>query len=389
MTPDGTPVAGARALLRKLSAPRNNRVPGIDSSMRGGAVIHSATTAADGAFAFHGLLAGDYRVELHHRAWSPSESEDLPLVESLTDLELRMSPMSGILGEVEGDLRTLTALQVTLRSPGRDPLIAPVDAFGSFSFSAIAPGIYSLELHPAPLGSSETFSFPGGTALGRLDGLEVPAGEQIQASLRLNLEERGMVLGNVRSAGLAAVNHGVYLVRQEATTDTDPRVAARNAVRNMRATQTDHQGGFLIGGVETGDYLLIVCAPGQWPSGMWNDDGSRDPRGLSRRLLRVDAGRESRADFLLRTGTLRIEIENGDQKVSSQQTELAPLATSDEGFVQHFNIGRRGTTTGPVPSGPYTLSYGQGAERKSWQVFVPADAEGSSRITLPERTQSN
>ncbi|MDA1259766.1 MAG: carboxypeptidase-like regulatory domain-containing protein [Planctomycetota bacterium] len=387
---DGTPVSGARALLRKLSAPRTNRVPSLNQSTRGGTVMTSTMTGADGSFSFTGLLTGDYRVELHHRAWSPSESEDLPLVESLEGLEVRMHPASGILGEVEGDLRAVAALQVTLSAPGRDPLIAPVDAFGAFVFASVAPDVYALELHPAPLvGIDGVFAFPGGAALGRLDQLEVPSGEHVRAKLKLNLEERGMVTGEVRGGGLAVANYGVYLLKAETTTDTDPRVSTRNAVRSMRATQTDHLGRYSIAGVETGDYQLIVCAPGQSPSGLWNDNGSRDPRGLSRRLIRVEADREARTDFLLRSGTLRVEVSNGDENVNGQQLELMPLATSDEGHRHMFYISRRGSTTGPLPSGAYLLSYGEEPNRKSWQVFIPADSEGSVSITLPERAKRN
>lgn len=390
LAPAGEPVAGARAMLRRLTAPRTGRVQGLEETARGGPLIAVVTTGADGGFRFTGLPAWDYRVELHHRDWSPADSPDLPLTESLEALEIRMNEACGILGAVEGDLAAVPSLQVTLRAPGREPLVTPVDGRGTFEFAGIAPDVYSLELHPAPMAAAESlFSFAAGRALGRLDQLVVEPGEQVRATLPMELSEFGVVAGEIRDSGAPAANHRVILLRAETTTDPDPRISARNSARAARSTQTDHLGRYRIAGVESGDYLLVVTGPGKWPSGMWNESGARDPRGLARRHLRVDAGGETRCDFLVRLGRLRIEVENAAAEVIGQQVELVPLPTSDDGEAVRVYVGRRGAVTAPMASGPYELRYGEGEDLRAWQVFVPAEAEGAANITLPVKPRRN
>lgn len=381
---DGAALAGARIHLRKLQAPRANRMPTLDAAARGGTVVARAAAGADGEFRFGGLAPGDYRVEAHHASCSPGESADLALLEDLSDLEVRLPARSGIAGSVEGELRAFPSLQVLASAPGRETLEAAVDPSGQFRFENLAPDTYSLALRPAPWGGGvQVFSFGSGQPLARLEELTVPPGATVPAVLRLELESFGQLEGRVLAGGAAAVDYGVFLFPSGLSPDSDPSLSARQQLASMRRSTTDRDGRFAFAGLEAREWLVVICQPGGEPDGLRSKNFPESVRGLARRRVTVGAGGVSRADFELRSGTLVIEVSNAAERVAEREITLQPQ--EDAGTVRSVVVGRKGARLTKLPSGTYAVTLSGGATTATPNVFVPPEGTATLKIELPVR----
>jgi hypothetical protein len=384
LTAQGEPVAGARLHLRKLQAPRANRLPSLESTARGGTVVARSSSGKDGSFMFTGLAPGDYRVEAHQESRSPGESEDLALLENLSGVELRLPASCGIAGTVEGDLRALPWLQVQAVAPGREVLEASVDQTGAFRFENMAPGVYSLTLRPSPWGGGvEVFSFAAGQPLARLEEVTVNAGEMVAVTLRMELEGFGSLEGRVQARGGPAADFGVYLFPVSMSTDADPSLSARQRLSNLRRSTTDREGRFAFAGLEAREWLVVLCAPGGEPDGLRARNFPEQVRGLDRRRVTVSSGAAARADFELRTGTLVIEVSNAAERVAGREILLQPV--DDAGTVREVDVGRGGARLRSIPSGTYTVQLPDDVSTDTPTIFVPPDGEATLRIVLPLR----
>lgn len=381
---DGAPLAGARIHLRKLQAPRANRMPSLEATARGGTVVARAASARDGGFRFGGLAPGDYRVEAHHDSCSPGESEDLALLEDLSNLEVRLPARCGIAGSVEGELSAFPALQVLAVAPGREALEAAVDQAGRFRFENLAPDVYSLTLRPAPWGGGQkVFSFASGAPLARLEEVNVPPGAMVPAVLSLELGNFGQLEGRVLAGGAPAVDYGVFLFPSGLSPDPDPSLSARQQLASMRRSTTDRDGRFQFAGLEAREWLIVLCQPGGEPDGLRSKGFPEQVRGLDRRRVTIGAGALSRADFELRSGTLLIAVSNAAERVSEREISLQPL--EDAGTVRSVVVGRKGARLTRMPSGTYSVTLGGGATTETPNVFIPPDGAATLTIELPVR----
>ncbi len=383
-TQDGSPLAGARVHLRKLRAPRRSRFGGDpDVGRRGGTVLRRVTSDAEGRFSFPGLVVGDYRVEAMHPEWSPTESDDLAVVDPKVEVELRMAPPSAIVGQVVGDLRALPSrLQVTARMPGAELLDAPVAEDGSFRFDRVRPGSWTIELRGGTGGLDDSlFVFGGTTPLARLDEVEVLPGVETPVELEVDLVGLGVVSGRVWLDGEPGADAMLSLLPHSQATSADPNLAGREVFRSMRRTAADHEGRYRIAGVPPGDYWLVLTRPGRWPSGLFQSGGGLDPRGLARAEVTVTADGEVRRDFDVAFGDLEVVVDGGRASVTAT---LEPL-TAGEGELRGFRLRPRGEVLEGIVAGAYRLVLGPAEDPISVHpVTVPAGGQASVHVVLPD-----
>lgn len=382
-TAAGEPAAGSRVVLRKLRYQRQGRLGSTDPAQaRGGDIFATASTDAAGMVRFPGLGTGDWRLEAHLPGHSPVQSEDFSLIDADFETTLSLQALAGISGQVVGDLGAFQRLRVTANAPGQETRDAMVDADGRFEIPGMMPATWSLALREADPGGGEGFLYGNGTPLARADGIEVVAGRTEEVRLELELDARGSVVGKVRVNGEAAVGYQVFLQPQVGAVGGDPRQAARQLQASMRSAEVDFAGGFRMAGLESGDYWLVAMPKGQWPQGMWENEGD-GPRGLQRRSLSLRDSGEKQVDFDILLGSIELKVLNRD----GRSTRVSLVPTPDDGRAEQGTyLNRNGTTLRDIPAGSYLLRIplggGQWDERT---VSVPAGGVGQAELSLPAR----
>lgn len=385
LDPGGRGLAGARVVLRKLRYQRKSRIPNDNpASTRGGDIFATTQSAGDGSFTFTGLSSGDWRLEAHGAGYSPTQTEDFVLIDTDYEATLQLVAEASITGQVNGDRAAFARLRITAKSPGQEMVDTMVDAEGRFHLPTLMPGTWTLELREAESASGNQSFFYGNTpALARADGVEVNPGQESVVTLELSLAGRSRLLGSVRINGELAVGYQVFVSPQLGAEGGDPRMAAKNLRASIRSTEVDFTGGFQLSGLDSGDYWVIVTAPGQFPQGIW-DASSDGARGLGRQAVSLRDGAESSLRFDILLGSLELLVGNSDGK--SSRARLTP-SPDDGRFTQSSYLSRRGRTWNDIPSGSYLLEIRQGDGSWSSQMAtVPSGGTGQVTVQLPPRS---
>ncbi len=382
LDPGGRGLAGARVVLRKLRYQRKSRIPSDNpASTRGGDIFATTQSAGDGSFAFPGLSSGDWRLEAHGAGYSPTQSEDFVLIDTDYEATLQLVAEASITGQVNGDRAAFARLRITAQSPGQEMVDTMVDGEGRFHLPTLMPGTWTLELREAESASGNQSFFYGNTpALARADGVEVNPGQESVVTLELSLAGRSRLQGSVRINGESAVGYQVFVSPQLGAEGGDSKMAAKNLRASIRSTEVDFTGSFQISGLDSGDYWVIVTAPGQFPQGIW-DASSDGARGLGRQTVSLRDGAESSLRFDILLGSLELVIGNSDGK--SSRARLTP-SPDDGRFTQSSYLSRRGRTWNDIPSGSYLLEIRQGDGSWSSQMAtVPSGGTGQVTVQLP------
>jgi len=379
----GQELAGARVVLRKLRYQRKSRLGNSNPAQaRGGDIFATTLSAEDGSFAFEGLATGDWRLEAHGVGHSPVESEDFSLIDSDFEATLQLVAEASIAGQVVGDLAAFSRLRVTANAPGQETIDTMVDAEGNFRLPAMMPGTWKVELRESEAaGSAMGFVYGNRPPLAHQEGVELVAGQETLVTLELSLSGRSRLLGSARVNGEAAVGYQIFALPQEGASGGDPRIAARERQAKIRTAEVDYTGSFQMSGLDSGDYWVLITAPGQYPQGIW-DAGSGAPRGLGRQGVSLRDGAESNLRFDILLGSLDLQVSDGR---GSARINLIP-SPDDGRLTQSTYVGRRGSTLRDLPAGGYQLQVNQGGGQWANQnITVPAGGTGQVTITLPER----
>ncbi|MHC4823520.1 MAG: carboxypeptidase regulatory-like domain-containing protein [Planctomycetota bacterium] len=382
--PDGEALAGARIHLRALTKPRRNPLGQEPGTQRGGDIFAHTTSQADGSFSFDGLAPGDYRLEAYFGGYSPAESEDFGLVDSDFVAQLQLVESCGIDGIVQGPIDAFPNLRVTASSPGLDSLDTQVDAQGRFLFEEIMPGNWNLRLQDGDQDNSgSSFLWGNGEPLARLDGLRVPPGELVPATLELDLSGRGTVSGTVNINGSPAADYSIFLMPQTTgAADGNDVFGGRNLVRQLRVATTDFAGHYGLAGVPSADYWVVLCRPGTFPANLNFGTGAGGlPAGLQRREVLLRDGASQNVDFDVHSGSLAFEVSNPTQG-NTTRARLLP-EPEDGRRVQSFYLRSRGHVIEDLASGRYQMQLKVGQDWLSTPVDVPSGARETMVLELP------
>lgn len=388
LDPNQSGLANARVVLRKLRYQRKSKIGSTDpANARGGDIFATTSTNADGSFAFVGLNQGDWRLEAHGAGYSPTQSEDFVLIDSDYEATLQLVEEAAIVGQVQGDRAAFARLRITAESPGQEMVDTMVDAEGRFHFPTLMPGTWSLELREAESASGSSSFFYGNTpALARADGVEVIAGQEAVVNMELSLAGRSRLQGSVRINGASAIGYQVFVAPQLSAEGGDPKLAARNLRASIRSTEVDFTGSFQISGLDSGDYWVLVTAPGQFPQGIW-DVNAESARGLGRQAVSLRDGAESSLRFDILLGSLEVVVSNTDGR--STRVRLTP-SPDDGRFLQTSYLSRRGRTWNDIPAGSYLLEIRQpDGSWSSQMATVPSGGNGQVTVNLPQNSGAN
>lgn len=386
--PQGKALANARVHLRKLRKPRRNAFGAEPGTQRGGDIFAYASTDGAGAFTFQGLQEGDYRLEAFYPGFSPIDSEDFGLVDTDFTTTLRLHPACGIAGQVEGPVDRFRQLRVTASAPGYDPLDANVAADGSFAFEEILPGTWSLQLRDADQeASGMAFAWGNTEALARLDGLEVPAGVTVPATLQIDLAGRSGLTGTVKVDGQPAADYAVFVLPQMSGSfgNEDP-FGGRNLTRQMRVATTDFAGRYALAGLPSGDFWVILCRPGRFPDNLHGGDTS-GPSGLQRRDALLRDGTDGSADFDIQLGGLSLIAENPGGGRSARARLVPEPEDGRRSF--SFHLRSKGHTLRDIAAGDYQLMLRDGGEWRATRISVYGGSLQEIPVTLPANTKSD
>ena len=390
--PSGQTLSEARVHLRRLTGGGSSRRLQFPGVRRSGTILEQVNTDSEGKFAFTGLAAADFRLEAYFPGFSPAESDEISLVGLLQEVFLRLKTSSGIDGKVTGNLDSFGTLRVTAVSPGSNTLDALVDPEGRFTFDAIAPGPWTLELREVDSGIDTVFRWGGGEPLARLEDLEVGEGSRALAVLDLDLEGRAGIHGQVFVNGNPLPEFGVYLVaRGLGNVGGDPIRTQRTVLERIRSTSTDHSGNFQIGAVNPGDWWLLISPPREWPNGVFWDRDERDgPTGLHRQRVELLPGDLRQIDIHLELGEVRgtaIWTQEGRTgPVPGGWGRLEPLNGIEGVGSKEVRIRGNGSfQVSAVPAGSWTLRLGtRGWRSKRQSLSVESNLNEVGDILLEE-----
>lgn len=384
--PSGNPLAKARVHLRKLRKPRRNAFGAEPGTQRGGDIFAHASTDAEGKFAFTGLSEGDYRIEAFYPGFSPVDSDDFGLVDTDYVARLQLHEASGIAGIVEGPIDRFRQLRVTANAPGLDPLDANVAADGTFSFEEIMPSHWNLQLRDADQESSGmAFAWGNTEALARLDGLEVPPGATVPATLQMDLSGRSGVTGTAKMNGEPAADYAVFVLPQmSGGLGADDPFGGRNLTRQMRVATTDYAGRYSLAALPSGDFWVILCRPGTFPDNLHGGD-SAGPSGLQRRDVLLRNGTDATVDFDVQVGDLSLVVQNPG---GGRATRVRVVPVPEDGRRNFsFQLRSKGYQLRNVAGGDYDVLMRDNDEWLSTRVTIFGGGTQEISLTLPATTK--
>lgn len=384
LDPAGAPLADARIHLRALQKPRRNPLGQEPGTQRGGDIFAHSNSAADGSFSFDGLAPGDYRLEAYHGGYSPAESEDFGLVDSDFVARLQLVEACGIDGLVVGPIDAFPNLRITASSPGLDTLDTQVDAQGRFLFEEIMPGDWNLRLQDGDQDNTgASFVWGNGEPLARLDGLRVPAGTMVPATLELDLSGLGAISGTVKVNGSPAADYSVFVMPQASgAADSTDLFGGRNLARQLRVAATDFEGHYNLAGIPSADYWVVLCRPGTFPANLnIGQSGGELPAGLDRQEVLLRDGAAQNVNFDVQIGSLVLEINNPEVGLT---TRARLLPEPDDGRrVQSFYLRSGGHILESLAAGRYQVQLKVGKDWLSTPVDVPSGGRKTMALDLP------
>ncbi|MGB0952250.1 MAG: carboxypeptidase-like regulatory domain-containing protein [Planctomycetota bacterium] len=381
--PAGNALTKARVHLRKLRKPRRNAFGAEPGSQRGGDIFAHANTDLEGKFTFTGLSEGDYRIEAFYPGLSPVDSEDFGLIDTDYETRLQLHEACGIAGMVEGPVDRFRQLRVTANAPGFDPLDANVAADGSFLFEEIMPGTWNLQLRDADQeASGMAFAWGNTEALARLDGLEVPPGAMVPATLQIDLAGRSGVTGTAKVNGVPAADYAVFVLPQmSGGLGADDPFGGRNLTRQMRVATTDYAGRYSLAALPSGDFWVILCRPGRFPDNLHGGD-STGPSGLQRRDALLRNGTDETIDFDVQIGSLALSVLNPG---GGRGTRVRVVPMPEDGRRSFsFQLRSKGYNLQDVAAGEYDVLMRDNAEWISTRATIFGGGTQEISLTLPD-----
>ncbi|HIA38214.1 MAG TPA: carboxypeptidase regulatory-like domain-containing protein [Planctomycetes bacterium] len=373
----GATIDKAQVLLRRLEKPRRSRLPSVDVR-RGGNIIDQLIVNASGAFEFINLEDGEYRVEVYHRDFSPTQSEDFSLVDVDYTCKLIMQAPGGISGQFIGDITKFPNLIVQATSPGLDLIQVKPATDGSFKFLNLMPGTYGLQAHDVLSANRGKWWQSAQSPLAELDGIEVTAGTYTHANLEINSAGFASISGYVKINGAAAVSYKVFAVpHMYGAVAEDQRMVVRENVMHMREARTNPDGSFEISGIVTNDYWVIVERP---TFRTW-DMAALAPTGLAVHEISINNARQYQVDFNIHTGSVKV-IAQQNKNRRGRGITLVPVPEDGRNHQSLHVPADKPRTHDGIPEGTYEWYM-----RKSdtpQRVFVPAGGVVEISVKLPK-----
>jgi hypothetical protein len=371
----GKSINKAQVLLRRLAKPRRSRLPSVDVR-RGGDIIDQLIVETSGDFEFVNLEDGEYRVEVYHRDFSPTQSDDFALIDVDYECKLIMQAPGGITGQFIGDIGKYPNLIVQATSPGLDLIQVKPAADGSFEFLNLMPGTYSLQAHDVLSANRGKWWQVAQTPLAELDDVEVNAGNYTHANLEINGAGFASISGYVKIDGTPAVSYKVFAVPHiYGVAAEDKRMVVRENVMHMREARTNPDGSFEINGIVTNDYWIIVESP---DSRRW-DMASLTPRGLAVHEISVNNARQYQVDFSILTGSITVSAQ-GQKNRNGAHIILVPTPDDGRNTQSLYVSPNSPRTHSGIPEGGYEWYINKKDVRQ--HVFVPAGGDVEIRVEL-------
>ncbi|MDP6963356.1 MAG: carboxypeptidase-like regulatory domain-containing protein, partial [Planctomycetota bacterium] len=375
-------VDNAQVMLRRLAKPRQSRLPSPDLR-RDGTILDQVVVGADGKFVFANQESGDYRLEIYHPDYSPTQSDDFTLRDSAYQCQLIMGAPGGIRGQVNGEIHKFPNLVVQASSPGMELVQVRVDLEGNYEFLNLMPGNYSLEVHDVLSANQGKWWQVAQQPLATADSIEVSPGNYQSQDLTINNSEFASIAGKVTVNGEAAISYSVFAIPHVlGVAGTDQRMVMRDKIMYAREARTNPDGSYEISGIVPNNYWVIVAEPG---IRRWMLD-SNQPTGLAVQDLALNSAQQHQANFSILTGSVK-SFSQGGKNLQGRSITLKPVPADGRQSQAVYVFSNRENVVSGIPEGSYefTTNKNQAAQR----VFVAAGGVTDIQVNLQPRRRSN
>jgi hypothetical protein len=255
----------------------------------------SAVIDSDGNFRFAGLPSGRYGVETGVEGDYYSEKTIIEVKQAkVSNLEIKVKRSAAIKGRVVVDpssnralINQLPGASITAGSTYNEGDVTGSGSYGSseigmdgsFSFSALRPGVITLGIGGARNGPSPHLLRIERNDVEVPNGLEIKAGETIDGIRLVVVYGSGVIRGQIKMPSGAAPE-GVLIVTAQKS----------NPYRYSAQARTNSKGQFYFEGLMDGEYSVVTSlAPGS----------GTGPTLLASQLVQVTGGKETSVTLTL------------------------------------------------------------------------------------------
>ena len=296
----------------------------------------------DGSFVFPTLAAGTYTISVPGSFVESGDSVTVLDDQPLSGANVALGPGGNISGQVvqKGSGQPIADMPVDLLEPDGSSISTTADSNGSYEFSGLGAGTYTVYL---PLGGAETSQ---SVTVAQVDGTTLTANLELAYSATL----------------------GGTLVDGSGTPIADGTVELYLSGQPIASATTDATGSYQFEIVTPGTFDLLATSPeATFPLAS---------------AIEVAPGSAVTQNFQAGTGTLAVTLSDGSQPVSGDTVGLEALVDGSETILAQATVGDSGTASfADLAAGAYTVVV-SGTDGDAGQATVTIAAGASAQVAI-------